>query len=286
VQDVPALIDRMAENDYAGKEAMEQIVEVGEPAVPLLLKALERKSPRVRYWTIAALSGIGGDRARQAIQGMLGDPVPFVRSVAVWHLRGWTDQEDVRKLLLERLEDESPLVRGWALKVVQQKALDEAAERVRQMALEDEDPEVRYDALATCTRLRGPEALPLLVKAWRTDEEALVRGGAVRCCTLIDPPTPATGDLLIRALRDKDPEVADTAASLLRKGFNQFFAFDPEAPVAQRHAAIRDWRNWYEAHKDRLEWNEEKRRFEIPGEEGEQAGGDPDTDAPAGADQQ
>jgi HEAT repeat protein len=198
---------------------------------------------------------------------MLDDPVPFVRSVAIWHLRRWLDEEETRNAVLDRLDDESPLVRGWVLKVVQQQDVQEAAESVREVALEDGDPEVRYDALATYAGLRGAEALDLLTEAWRTDESALVREGAVRCCTLIRPPTPATGDLLIRALRDEDTDVADTAATLLRKGFNQFFAFDPEAPLAQRHAAIRDWRNWYEAHKEELEWNEEKSRFEIPPDE-------------------
>jgi HEAT repeat protein len=278
VDDVPALLEQMKENDYAGKGAMEQIVEVGPPAVPLLVRALKSKSPRVRYWSIAALSGIGGDEAREAILGMLDDRAEFVRSVAVWHLRRWIEHEKVRKAVLGRLEDKSALVRGWVLKVIQQQELADAAESVRKTALEDKDAEVRYDALATYTRLKGADALPLLTEAWRKDDEALVREGAVRCCTLIQPPAPATGDLLIRALRDKDPGVAETAATLLRKGFNQFFAFDPEAPIAQRHAAIRDWRNWYEAHKDELKWNEEKRRFEIaPPEDNDEE--DDETDA-------
>jgi HEAT repeat protein len=264
VKDVPGLIEQMGENDYAGKAASERIQQVGAPAVPLLEQALKHRTTRVRYWSIAALSGIGGDRARNAILGMLQDRAPFVRSVALWHLRQWVDREEVRKAVLARLEDEDALVRGWALKVVQQRDLAQAADRVREMAREDEDEEVRYDALTTCVRLQGAEALPLLTEAWRNDESALVREGAVRCCALLEPPTPATGDLLIRALRDKDPNVAEAAATLLRKGFDQFFAFDPEAPLAQRSAAIRNWRNWYEEHKDDLEWNEEKRRFEVP----------------------
>jgi len=179
---------------------------------------------------------------------------------------------------MARLSDRNPSVRGWALKLIDEKKAVELAAEVNSVLENDEDPEVRYDALTTLVKLKGVQAVELLVRVLREEGSALVREGAVRCCALVSPPTPLTGDVLIRALRDKDQKVRDTAATLLRKGFDQYFAFDAAAPPAERHKAIRDWRNWYEANKNKLKWNEEKRRFDPtpprPDAEGEPAGGD------------
>lgn len=279
VEDIPALLEEMAKDDYAGMAACNKLAEIGKDAVPALVEATTSRQARVRYWSMAALSKIGDDAAVPALVARLEDGSALVRSVAVWQLQRWIDRDDVRKAVLERLEDENSSVRGWVLKLIQTRKLVGEIDRVKHVAMKDPDPEVRYDALTTATVLLGVDALPLLTEVWRTDADALVREGAVRCCALVEPRTPLTGDLLIRALRDKDQKVAEKAAELLRKGFNQYFAFDAEAPVAQRYQAIRDWRNWYEANKDKLEWSEERRRFQLPGEEPEQAGEAPAEDA-------
>ena len=76
---------------------------------------------------------------------------------------------------------------------------------------------------------------------------------------------------LIRATRHKTPRVRYWSISvlssigdkLLRKGFNQHFAFDEEAPLTERHRAIRQWRTWFDANKKQLVWNKENQRFDI-----------------------
>lgn len=262
---IRALIEQMARDDVSGKQASEKLAEIGDAAVPLLVEATEHHVPRVRYWSIAALSSTGDPRGLVAIKRLLDDPVPLVRSVAVWHLGRWFDEPEVRQAVLAKLQDEDPSVRGWVLKLIQQKKAVDAADSALDVLRNDEDPEVRYDALTTFVHLKGRDALGVMTQALREDESPLVRECAVRCCALVAPPDPQTGDLLIRALRDKDEKVRDTAATLLRKGFDQYFGFDPEAPLTVRHEAIRKWRNWYDGNRDKLVWNEENQRFEAGG---------------------
>jgi len=264
-EEIPGLITSMAKDDFAGKLASERLATAGKIAVEPLIQATRHKTPRVRYWSISALSSIGDKRALPAIKALLADRHVLVRSVAVWHLGGWYAEEGVRDAVLARAADPDSSVRGWVLKQIGRQNDVKAADSVRTMARKDKDPEVRYDALTTLTQLTGSQALDTLLEVLREEPEALVREGAVRCCTLIDPQDPATGDLLIRALRDKSTDVRAIAAKLLRKGFNQYFLFDEEAPLTERHRAIRQWRTWFDANKKQLVWSKENQRFDIAG---------------------
>jgi HEAT repeat protein len=262
-EEIQALIEQIAEDDFSGMVASRKLAEIGQPALRQLIEATGHRVPRVRYWAISALSSIGNDQAVPAIMRLLEDPNALVRSVAVWHLGRWFDDPRVRTAVAARLKDENPSVRGWALRLIQTRNATDLTEQVRAVFSEDEDPEVRYDALTALAALAGADSLDVLIEVLRKEEDSVLREGAVRCCTLVSPPTPATGDVLIRALRDSDEGVRDVAATLLRKGFNQYFAFDPKAPAAERNKAIRQWREWYEANKTNLKWDEEKRRFEL-----------------------
>ncbi len=261
-QAVSELIERMAKDDFNGFTACRSLIEIGGPAVPGLIRATQHDVPRVRYWSIAALSAIGDEEAVPAIKQLLDDPEPVVRAVAVWHLGRWFDRPDVREAVVEKLRDTNRFVKGWAMKLLQAKKYRQAAGEVRAL-MEDATPEVRYDALHTLAVLEGRDALATMKKVLREDESALVRECAVRCCTVIEPPTPRTADVLISALRDADEEVRKAAVKLLRKGFAQYFGFDPGAEPLQREKAVREWRDWYEANGARLRWNEPSRRFEA-----------------------
>jgi len=260
---VRQLIERMARDDFNGLDASRKLAKKGPAAVPALIKATQDPRARVRYWSIAALSSIGTDQAMAAIFKCLDDKSALVRSVAVWHLGGWYGRPEVRRRVLDRLHDDSPSVRGWVLKLILTKKDREAAPQVREL-LKAPEPEVRYDALHTLAVLEGQKVLPTLKHVLATDKSPLVRECAVRCCTVIEPPTPLTADVLITALEDKDEGVRDRAASLLRKGFDQYFGFIPSAEPQQRAPLVRQWRQWYERNKSRLRWNKQKRLFELP----------------------
>lgn len=256
------LVERMAKDDFSGFAACRELVEVGPPAVPALIRATKHEVPRVRYWSIAALSGIGSEEAVPAVKELLNDPAPLVRAVAVWHLGRWFDRPDVREAVVAVLRDDSPFVKGWALKLIQAKKHTHAADEVRAL-LEETVPEVRYDALHTLAVLEGAGALEEMKKVVREDRSALVRECAVRCCTVVEPPSVETGRLLISALRDKDEGVRTVAVELLRKGFGQYFGFDPAAEPLEREKAVREWQNWYEANEAKLRWHEKSHRFEV-----------------------
>lgn len=261
-QTVQEVIAQMRKDDFNGLAASRRLARIGEPAVGELIQALEHHVPRVRYWSIAALSSIGGERAVPAIKKRLDDPAPLVRAVAVWHLGRWFDRADVREAVLKKLQDNSPFVRGWALRLIQTKKYRAAAAQVRAL-LKADQPEVRYDALHTLAILEGPDGLELMKQALRKDQSPLVRECALRCCTLIQPHTPLVGEVLIAGLRDKDENVRTVALKLLRRGFGRHFAFDPGAEPMEREEAARRWQNWYEANRERLQWSRKNRRFDI-----------------------
>jgi hypothetical protein len=261
-ESVPALIERMARDDFSGLDASRRVAAMGEAAVPDLIRATEHQVPRVRYWSIAALSGIGSDSALPAIVKCLNDPDALVRAVAIWHLGGWYERPEVREAVLKKLQDPDPFVKGWAMKLIQAQHDRRAVEPVRAL-LKEQTPEVRYDALHTLSVLEGPDVLDTLTKILREDESAIVREGALRCCTVVSPPTPRTAEVLIAGLRDKDATVRKAAIGLLRKGFGQGFAFDPSGEPLDREKGARQWQDWYDANKARLGWNEERRRFDV-----------------------
>jgi len=256
-----ALVESMAGDDFSGLRASRELAAMGQAALPALVEGTRHDVPRVRYWSVAALSKIGGDRAAEAIKPLLNDPDRLVRSVAVWHLGAWFDRPDVREAVLAKLDDENPSVRGWVLRVVQARRCTEALPAVRKL-LASALPEVRYDALHTIAVVRGPQALDEVRQALVTDESPLVRECALRCTTVMEPRTARTGELLILGLGDEEQSVREVAVKLLRKGFGQYFGFDPAAEPQERQKAARQWLAWYRANTSALRWSEERHRFE------------------------
>ena len=256
------LIAKMAESDVAAMGAMRELVTIGGPAVPALMESTSHETPRVRYWSIAALSGIGEDRAVPAVKKCLNDRVPLVRAVAVWHLGRWFHREDVRQSVVETLEDPDDFVRGWALNLIRERNFKDAIPRLVGM-LESTEEAIRYDALHTIALLEGPDSIPRLKKILQNDKSALVRKCALQCCTIINPPSPRTAEVLIVGLSDEDIQVRALAAELLRKGFDGYFGFNEKDPLREREKAVWLWQNWYRENKDRLKWDEKKRLFVI-----------------------
>jgi len=259
---VRQIIEQMGKDDFSGMAASRELARMGEPAIAALVAALRNPVPRVRYWSIAALSNMDNDRVLPAILSRLDDDDALVRAVAVWHLGRWYGRPQVRQAVLRRLGDQSPFVRGWVLKLIQSKRDTEAAAQVRPL-LEAAEPEVRYDALHTLAIVEGPDALDALRRAVRAEESELVRECALRCTTVLDPQTPRVAEVLLIGLRDEDEGVRQLAARLLRKGFGQFFAFDAAAEPQVREDAARKWQEWYEANGGKLQWNAEHRRFQV-----------------------
>jgi len=128
---VQELIEQIGKDDFSGMAASRELARMGEPAIAALVAALQDPVPRVRYWSISALSSMENDHVLPAILGRLDDDDALVRAVAVWHLGRWYGRQDVREAVLKRLGDESPFVRGWVLKLIQSKRDTDAADQVR-----------------------------------------------------------------------------------------------------------------------------------------------------------
>ncbi len=107
-----ALIDQL-EDAKKVEAAVEQLVKIGQPAVPHLLgEALEGSSMVRRGWAIVALGEIGGQEAKTRLEELLRDPrqPPLVRT---WAAAARINMaRDTKELLsLARLTNQFPAVR-------------------------------------------------------------------------------------------------------------------------------------------------------------------------------
>jgi HEAT repeat protein len=263
---VAELIASMEESDYAGKAATEKLVAIGEPAVGQLLIALEHPKPRVRYWSAAAVARIGDERAfGPLVQLVRSDENTLVRSTALYYLKHYP-RKQVWDLAIEMLDDENPDVRGWAIRLLSEQGRKEAVPKLRELALAHREFKTRYDAMVAVVKLLDDQSLDMLRTIREKDHEVTLRKGALSCLTILERKEPVILTLMIDALEDADAEVREFAAMLLRKGTNQEFPFEPSGGEEARAEAVKYWRRWYEANREKLTWDEAKRRFEVKAE--------------------
>jgi hypothetical protein len=111
--------------------------------------------------------------------------------------------------------------------------------------------------------MRDADAIEFLRGIVKTDAHEAVRKGALSCLTVLKKKSPVMLTVLIDGLEDADSGVREFAAKLLRKGTTQEFPFDPSGDSESRAAGVRAWREWFDKHKDRLAWDDAKKRFEI-----------------------
>ncbi|MCP9469402.1 MAG: HEAT repeat domain-containing protein [Nitrospira sp.] len=128
--------------------AMGEFVHLGEPSVPVLIKALSMPSPRIRYNAIETISMIKGVSA-----------VPALIETA-------------------RRPEEMPRVRTHALKVAVRLDPSQAVEAIEAMA-KDLNPSVRKAAAFEARYVRHKSVVPLLIELV-TDEERFVALSAVQ----------------------------------------------------------------------------------------------------------
>ena len=261
-QQVADLITSMEKNDYAGKAATDKLVEIGKPAVERLLAALKHPTPRVRYWSAAAVARIGDERAFLPLVSLVKtDPDKTVRSTALWYLQHYPRKE-VWDLAMATLEDADAGLRGWAIKLLSAKDRKEAVPKLKTLT-KHPDYTTRYDAMVAVVTLVDDEAIELLRSILKTDDQETVRKGALSSLTVIKRKPPVIMAVLIDGLEDPSADVREFAAKLLRKGANQDFHFEATGEAEARAASVKAWRDWYEKHKDQLYWDDETRRFEI-----------------------
>ncbi len=90
---IEKLIDQLGERDQR-YEAQDELVKIGEPAIPYLAKALKNEDKLIRWYSIRTLEAIGGKKAIETLKVALNDEDPLFRTSA--------------KGAIEELESSSP----------------------------------------------------------------------------------------------------------------------------------------------------------------------------------
>ena len=297
---IAELCKRLGRGQYGDMGACQELVAIGQPAVPYLIKALKDKRPQARWWAVAAVCRIAADEAYQAVLDVLrNDPNAFVRSTAVYYLRHYRRKgKDIWPEVEKALWDKHPEVGRWALRLMVEDGYPKVDERLREILargsselrsyalahiremgekgktylplvrqlLRNEDPRVRYDAIHTCVVLMDSGQLEFLRQTYERDKDPTVREACLRCITVIPEPPVESIELFLKGLESEDEKVRKVAAQLLRKGCKQYFGYDARQPLPIREHAIKKWRAWYEANKAKLQWHPDLRKFLLPGQ--------------------
>ena len=317
---IAKLCKQLGESQYGSKGACEQLIAIGKPAVPALLKALKDKRPQARWWAVAAVCRIGADEGYPGVLDVLrNDSNGFVRSTAVYYLRHYRKKgKDIWPAVEEALVGKSPEVARWALRLMVEDRypkMDEALRKVLasggselrsyalqhvremrehdakkaktylplvQQVLRAKDERIRCDALHTAVLLMDEGQLEFLRKTYETDKSPAVQETALRCITVIATPPVESIELFLMGLQHKDEKVRDAAAKLLVKGCKQRFGYDAKQPLSIREAAIEKWGKWYLQNRAKLKWHTDLRKFLLPGQRKTRpVGGPADTKTPA-----
>ena len=197
-------------------------------AVPALAAALKDPDAHVRVnasYALAKLKDAAKD-AVPAVKGVLADPDPTVRynAVVILHNLHAATPAEIAPALVSLLKDGERDERGKVAKMLVALGLDDAGVRAAVFdGLDHGRPEVRtllVDALRH-------EEIVRTKAAWRSDliqrfaalatsdPDPKLRTSAVHALHDVRPPTPAASQALLKALDDKDRDVAKAAAGVI-----------------------------------------------------------------------
>ncbi len=301
---IAKLCRQLGESQYGSKGACEQLIAIGEPAMPALLEALKDKRPQARWWAVAAVCRIGADEGfPAAVEVIRSDTNAFVRSTAVYYMRHYRKKgKDVWPVVREAIDDESPEVGRWALRLmvedrcpqvddVLRKVLADAPAdlqayaltHVREMAERDrkkaqaylplvekligaESARLRYDAIHTHVVLMETGQLAFLRKTYENARSPAEQEAAMRCATILPEPPVEIIELFLTGLDSEDDKVREAAATLLRKGCKQYFGYDAKMPLERRRFHMQQWVDWYRKNRAKLQWHPDLRKFLLPGQ--------------------
>jgi HEAT repeat protein len=178
----PALLSELEEgivdrSEMIRKVCMSALVELGEPSVPVLTKALEHPDWRVRNNAVVALGHIKGASAIPLVKGMVRDAHERVR-IATVQVMADSGGEDAAQFLTEQATEQSPGVRIEICKALGKIGTDNAL-RALPVFLTDENYGVRYYAAEAVAR-GGDEAVPYLVDVLQGSADVTARSLAAR----------------------------------------------------------------------------------------------------------
>jgi len=218
------------------RNAMKKLVRIGKSAVPQLVEATSHKSLWVRLWSIAALCGIGDQRAIEPAIRLMSDHNTLVRMIATWHGSRFARRDKrVAAAIGKNVRDPEHDVRRWARRAIVDRKL-KGLDAVVEAALDDPDPGIREDAFIALAMMRGQS----FVKNARSTVESDSRPRRLSTAYLIlrrGTPDMETAELFLGGLDHADAEVRDAVVQglewVLKEGTRQP---DPAAKARGRRA--------------------------------------------------
>ncbi|RLE38497.1 hypothetical protein DRJ17_03790 [Candidatus Woesearchaeota archaeon] len=194
-------------------ENIQKVVDVGEPAVEPLIKALKDENIEVRKRAATALGYIGSERAIEPlIEVALKDENWGVRWEAANALR-YTGSERAVELLIKALEDENWEIRESAATALGSIKSERAVEPLIEVALKDENRYVREEAATALGSIKSERAVEPLIEVALKDENWEVRWEAANALRYTG--SERAVELLIKALEDENIGVRESAATAL-----------------------------------------------------------------------
>jgi HEAT repeat protein len=170
-------MDKELEALYDGTEAereaaAENLMALGEPAVPGLSLVLTSEDSDARWWAVRALAEIPGPAAAQALLSALSDPDEDVRVCAVMGLGERREADPSSMDQLYALLRQSNAYVGGHISDAFSKIGEPAVPTLIQ-ALEDKIPAVRVQAARALARIESNQTIPSLIKALDDPEPAV-----------------------------------------------------------------------------------------------------------------
>ncbi len=203
----PALLPELEQgmmdrSEMIRKVCMSALVELGEPAVPVLTKALEHPDWRVRNNAVVAIGHIKPPSTIPLLKGMIRDPNERVR-IATVEMMADIGGENVAQFLIELAGEQPPGVRIEICKALGKIGTDNAL-RALPAFFADEHYGVRYYAAEAVAR-GGDGAVTYLVEVLQTSSDVTARALAARA--LGQTRSEQAVQPLIRALKDPSSAV-------------------------------------------------------------------------------
>lgn len=249
-QATTGLAKKFWKDAYSAKEAHEEAVKIGQPALPELIAIA--KDPRApdytRMWAATALAGIPCEESASALTELAASEAPEVRHVVAYQGPKLHDAK-LEAAILKRALGGDDVVAAWAVRGFATFGGRGVPEDLLTAALASRQPEARAaaaEALAGDTRAESLGKLLSLLK----DSDERVRSaaaGAVGRRKLAASEKGRALASLIAALDTPGESARQQICATLSKLSGKDMPYDPKADEPKRREVLRSWHKWWDA---------------------------------------
>ncbi|MEK7450294.1 MAG: HEAT repeat domain-containing protein [Planctomycetota bacterium] len=231
-KEITSLIANLTnDNPFTADEAREELLRIGQPAVPFLITALPGGNPELQYLVCEILAELRDHQAVapliHILQNEKGEYIEALAAVAARSLGYLADPAAVPSLM---------------------------------ESLKSSDVELRYESIRTLGILRAKEAAPEIIKALN-DNALTVFGRLVKCAAIealgrlqnkeaVKELMPLIKDQTVEEAMDEDKKtVGEYVIKALEKITEHTEGSIHSADEKQKEEIIKKWEEWWNAHK-------------------------------------